>query len=199
MRRFAWLLAAMLLLTGCTGKGSEPAAEGSPAATTGPPMADCSAIAAAPLTDAEPAGEVLPNITLPCLVAGGHVRLTDLRVPIIINLWASWCPPCRKELPAFQRYANRTAGRVQVLGVVTKDDRDAAKSLAADLAVTLPALYDREQLLLKELVAQRLSTMALPVTVFVGANGEVNVYNNVALDDEKLSELAVRYLGPVAR
>ena len=91
------------------------------------------------------------------------------------------------------------SGRVQVLGVVTKDDRDAAKSLAADLAVTLPALYDREQLLLKELVAQRLSTMALPVTVFVGANGEVNVYNNVALDDEKLSELAVRYLGPVAR
>ncbi|WP_173078104.1 TlpA family protein disulfide reductase [Phytohabitans rumicis] len=184
-------LLALLLVAGCSGGGGEPA---QPEAA--PPFADCAAVttppagsgaAAATAGDAQP----LPDVALPCFTGGETVSVRAIRGPAIVNLWGSWCPPCRDELPAFQRFADRAAGKVTVIGVDTRDDRSAATSLATDAGLTYPNLYDpSEQLRIK------LRVTALPATLFVDREGRVrHLYNSTALDDATLATLAARHLG----
>jgi thiol-disulfide isomerase/thioredoxin len=132
----------------------------------------------------------LPDLVLPCFSGGNPVRLADLRGPAVINLWASWCDPCREELPAMQRLADRTAGRLHVVGVDTGDALDAAASFGMDKGVTLPTLYDRDRKL-----ASALGRAALPVTVFVGADGKRYVYDRLPPDDAQLAELVRDHAG----
>jgi hypothetical protein len=63
----------------------------------------------------------LPDIALPCLGGGRDVNLAGLRGPMVVNLWASWCEPCREELPVLQEYAERARRQVRVLGVDFED------------------------------------------------------------------------------
>jgi thiol-disulfide isomerase/thioredoxin len=114
---------------------------------------------------------------------------------VVVNLWASWCDPCRKELPAFERLAQRTAGRLTVLGVVTKDSRSAAASLAEDLGVTFPAVFDADGKLSVELVTRGLATSALPVTLFVKDGAVAYAYQGAALDQATLDKLVADKLG----
>ncbi len=109
-----------------------------------------------------------------------------------MNLWASWCPPCRAELPAIQRYAQRAAGQVAVVGVATLDTRNGASSIIEDLGLTFPVLYDEQGVLLRA-AADR---SALPVTLFVDRDGRIaHVHQVAALTDTTLNQLAGQYLG----
>jgi thiol-disulfide isomerase/thioredoxin len=131
----------------------------------------------------------LPDVELPCFTGAQPVRLADLRGPAVISLWASWCEPCREELPAMQRLADATAGRLTVLGVNTGDGRDAAASFGAAKNVTMPTLYDREQKL-----ASALGRVLLPVTVFVDAAGKRHV-EALPVDPPRLAELVRTHAG----
>lgn len=199
------LVAVAMAVAGCTAK---PVAEPASVATTAAaPFAACGGLTVAPAgagpdttgTNA-PGGapmdkpEPLPAVRLDCFAGGPAVQVRDVRGPALINLWASWCGPCRQELPVFERYARRTAGQVHVIGVDTKDDRETAAALARDLGVTFPTLYDREQRLLFAV-----SRTALPVTLFVDRAGAVRFLHNAeALDDDTLALYAEQYLGVVA-
>jgi thiol-disulfide isomerase/thioredoxin len=133
----------------------------------------------------------LPDLTLPCFGPGDDVRIARLGVPAVINLWASWCGPCRAELPAFQRYAERVGDRLQVVGVNTEDTRTAAQSLVDDLRLRFPMLYDRQGALRKAV-----GKAGLPITLFVNARGQITfLYNAQALDDATLELLAEQHLG----
>jgi thiol-disulfide isomerase/thioredoxin len=139
------------------------------------------------------AAQRLPDLTLPCFRAGNDTRIAHLGSPAIINLWASWCGPCKAELPAFQRYADRAGDRVRVVGVDTRDTRAAGESLADELGLRFPLLYDGEGRLLAAV-----GRTALPVTLFVDALGGITyVYNAQALDDTTLATLAQQHLGLV--
>jgi thiol-disulfide isomerase/thioredoxin len=94
-------------LAGCTAEAQPPAAPASP-------FADC-----AELTPTAGSTGKLPDLTLPCFTGGRPVGLADLRGPAVINLWASWCGPCRTELPAMQRLADQAGDRLRVVGVDT--------------------------------------------------------------------------------
>jgi thiol-disulfide isomerase/thioredoxin len=133
----------------------------------------------------------IPDLTLECFQDGGRVRLTELRRPVILNLWASWCAPCRTELPTLQRFARTAGDQVTVLGVDTGDTRDAGASVLQDTKISYPNLYDeRRQLLVA------VGRGALPVTLFVTADGTVRyLYNSTALDDVTLARLARTHLG----
>lgn len=212
------LLPLLLLVAACTRTASGPAAApvGSPA-----PFADCAALnrppaapsgpsSAGPSSTGGPTGGAgpgnrepapaeastpLPDLRLPCFTGGAPVELAAVRGPAVINLWASWCPPCRKELPAFQRLAGRAGGQLQVVGVDTRDDRDAARSLAVDFGLTFPTLFDPD-----EQLRGRLARNALPITLFVDSAGRIrHVDNTGALDDGSLSALVERHLGVPAR
>ena len=126
---------------------------------------------------------------LPCFTGGQPFRLTDLRGPAVVNLWASWCEPCRTELPVVQRLADRSDGRLHVLGVDVGDGRAAAASFGAGKQVTMPTLYDRERRLLSAL-----GRVTLPVTIFVDAAGRDYVHAE-PVDAAELAELVREHTG----
>ncbi|GLH97775.1 TlpA family protein disulfide reductase [Phytohabitans aurantiacus] len=191
MKRAAFFLVATLLVAGCT-DDPEPPPEPAPA-----PFADCAALTAPPAQataspgPAPAAAAALPDIALPCFTGDATVQVSAIRGPAIVNLWGSWCAPCREELPAFQRFADRAAGKVHVIGIDTHDTREAGGSLAEDLGVTYPNLYDRS-----ERFRIKLSGRPLPLTLFVDQQGKIrHLYNEAALDDATLATLAARHLG----
>jgi cytochrome c biogenesis protein CcmG/thiol:disulfide interchange protein DsbE len=108
---------------------------------------------------------------------------------VVVNLWASWCGPCRDELPVVQRLADRADGRLHVLGVDVGDGREAAASFGAGKQVTMPTLYDRERRLLSAL-----GRVNLPVTIFVDAAGR-NYVHPEPVDARELSELVRAHTG----
>ncbi len=94
-------------------------------------------------------------------------------------------------MPALQRLADRTDGKLRVVGVVTGDSRAAAGSFAADTGVDYPNLDDPKQQLMAAL-----GKIALPVTVLLDAAGSVvHVYNGPALTDAALADLVDSRLG----
>jgi thiol-disulfide isomerase/thioredoxin len=174
-----------LVLTGCQPSTVDSTASG-PAGSCLPPVPSGVDVAAR--------GPLVPDVTLDCLEGGGTVRLRALHRPAIVNLWASWCAPCRTELPAFQAYATRAGGVVTVIGVDTGDTRSAGGGLLHDLKVTYPTLVDDQRRLLVGV-----GRSALPVTLFVDAGGGVRyVYNSAPLDEAAIARLASTYLGVMA-
>jgi thiol-disulfide isomerase/thioredoxin len=131
-------------------------------------------------------------VTLPCFAGGAPVRLDALKRPAVFNLWASWCGPCRAELPVFQRFTDASGGSVEVLGVVTQDTRTAAAAFAEDVSVTFPSVFDADS------TVQRsgLTPVVLPVTLFVDADGHVRHVEAAPIPDlSTLDDLVARYLG----
>lgn len=168
------LLLSALVLAACTGTPESP-----PAAS---PYAACPAPGTGVPTPGQ-AGQLVPDVSLACFADGAPVNLRALGRPAVVNFFASWCAPCRQELPALQRLAD--SGGVLVLGVVTGDTRSAAASLGADLGVTFPAMFDPDKALLS-----RLGRAGLPVTVFLDAGGRVAyLHDQAALTEQTLDQL----------
>lgn len=197
MRRFAYLLVPLLLAAaGCTATADEPERPAPAARPERPsPFADCAPLTVAPAaaspTPAGKAGAQLPDLTLNCFTGGAPVNLRDVKGPAVINVWASWCPPCRKELPAFQRLSERADGRFQVIGVNSRDSRGGAQSIGEDYGVGFPMLLDQG-----DAFQRALERNAFPLTVLVDADGRIRHTDATgALDDARLAALLQRHLG----
>jgi cytochrome c biogenesis protein CcmG/thiol:disulfide interchange protein DsbE len=158
MRRLAVLVAALVLVTGCSSEKQD---------TT--------------------VGTELPDVTLQPLGGGQPVDLAELKGPLVINLWASWCGPCREELPQYQAFAQKYAGRVDVLGVDWQDTRAAqARALVRSTGVTYPLVTDP---------AGRLRAQALPKVILVDRDGKVAHQEYARITSVKMLEgLVQRYL-----
>lgn len=145
-----------------------------------------------------PAGEgpaadaPLPELTLPCLGGSGEVDLASLRGPMVVNLWAQWCGPCREELPYYQQLHERAAGELAVLGVDYQDTRpDWAIDLLRESGVTYPSLADPGG-------ALRLPfrVRGLPGIVFVDEGGSVVAVEYVVVESSaQLAGLVEKHLG----
>ncbi|MER5336467.1 TlpA disulfide reductase family protein [Micromonospora sp. NPDC002717] len=201
-RRLAALLVPVLLAVGgCTaGNGTEeesaPTGRQEAAANRPSPFQDCTALgtppaSGAPASASRGAGQALPDLTLDCFTGGAPVALRELRGPAVVNVWASWCPPCRDELPAFQRLSDRAAGQLRVIGVNSGDSREGAQAIGEDFGIRFPVLVDRG-----ERLKQELRRKAIPLTVFVDGQGNVrHVDSSGTLDDARLAELVRQHLG----
>jgi cytochrome c biogenesis protein CcmG, thiol:disulfide interchange protein DsbE len=86
--------------------------------------------------------ETLPA-ALRSRLADGRLALTELRgYPVVVNFWASWCVPCRKEAPTFHAVAARYAGRVVVVGMDTQDFKSAARKFLRRYDVNYVSVRD---------------------------------------------------------
>jgi cytochrome c biogenesis protein CcmG, thiol:disulfide interchange protein DsbE len=175
------------LLAGCSADGTDPDAP-PPAQAEGPsPFAPCPD----QLEQAVAGGAALPALAFDC-AGGGTLDLARAPgVPTVVNLWGSWCGPCREELPVLQEFADGAGDRVQVLGVISKDGLPQAESFAVDTAVGFPSAFDGEG----ELMAQ-LGLNGLPYTAFLAADGTVahSELGPIASVDE-LRGLVAEHLG----
>jgi cytochrome c biogenesis protein CcmG/thiol:disulfide interchange protein DsbE len=182
--------AAVLLtaaLAGCTAdrnSASPPAASGSSSVST---LTPCPEQAGTPAKGAD----LLPALSFDC-PGGGTLDLTRAPgQPTVLNLWGSWCSPCREELPVLQQFADAAAGQVRVMGVISKDGRPQAESFAADAGVTFPSAFDGDGALMTDL-----GVNALPYTYFLDADGAI-VYTQVGpvASVDELRTLAAQHLG----
>ncbi|WP_336031490.1 TlpA family protein disulfide reductase [Geodermatophilus sp. FMUSA9-8] len=183
-------VAALLVAVALSACGSEPPAPardaGAPVVAVPDAVAGCEAFAADGVTTGGADG--LPALRLPCLTGGGDVALADLGGrPALVNLWASWCGPCREELPLLQAAHDRYGDRVGFLGVNTEDTRPAAVSLLTDLGVTYAQVVDEDKALMTALAVP-----GLPVTLAVAADGRVVDRQVGEVSAERLEELASR-------
>ena len=160
-------LAALLLLgllAGCTSGSARVGGSASTAAAVDPAFQACPA----PSLTAASGSQTLPALSFDCL-GGGRLDLGKAPgVPTVVNLWASWCGPCREELPLVQQLAVAGGDRLHVVGVVSKDGRQQATSLAADAGASFPSAFDGQGDLMT-----RLGLNALPYTYFLAADGSI--------------------------
>ena len=182
-------MAAVLLAIALGGCSSSTADDGPAASTT----AAAGALTECPEQSTEPAqgASVLPALAFDC-PGGGSLDLGRAPgQPTVLNLWGSWCPPCREELPVIQEFADAAAGQVRVMGLISKDGRPQAESFAADAGVVFPNAFDGEGELMTEL-----GLNALPYTYFLDADGalvhtQVGPFESV----DELRGLVAEHLG----
>ncbi|MBA3782132.1 MAG: TlpA family protein disulfide reductase [Nocardioides sp.] len=115
----------------------------------------------------------LPEQSLDAFEADSEpLQLADVRGPAVINFWASWCGPCRAELPVLEQFHQQYAGQVDLIGIDFQDSRtDKAAQLIEQSGVTYPLYEDFDGDLngLGPLPAIR----GLPFTALVNAKGEI--------------------------
>jgi thiol-disulfide isomerase/thioredoxin len=143
-----------LLITGCSGGGLSKANENAFVSGSG------SAVYIK-ASDRKPA----PDLTGATL-DGGKFTLARDRVAVI-NVWASWCSPCRAEAPLFQDFSKRYPS-VQFVGILTRDNLTAARSFVHRFGLTYPSLVD-DSLLTR--FRGTLTANAIPTTLIIDSHG----------------------------
>jgi cytochrome c biogenesis protein CcmG/thiol:disulfide interchange protein DsbE len=86
--------------------------------------------------------------------------------PVVVNFWASWCPPCREETPDLVAAHRRWGDRVQFIGVDLSDDRAGATSFIGEYGVPYPSVFDPTNA-----IAVSYGLFSPPATLFFDANG----------------------------
>lgn len=124
------------------------------------------------LQDDDPLGVVRPRPAPVVSAAGVRTPAQAVQVPgdgpAVVNFFASWCTPCREELPELQRVFAEHGPEVAVVGVDVADNRRKAVALLDAAGAAFPAAYDPDKA-----IAARYAVNGMPTTVFVDAEGRI--------------------------
>ena len=104
--------------------------------------------------------------------------------PVVVNVWASWCAPCRTEMPLLQEAAQSYSGRAVILGVASNDDVASAERFLVDLGVTYPNIFDATGA-----IRARLGLNAYPTTYVFSPDGELKARVTGGLSEQRLAAL----------
>ena len=109
-----------------------------------------------------------PAFRVDSLDGAGELALADYAGrPVALNFWASWCEPCRQEMPALVEFARETPG-MRVVGLATTDEPAASRAFAREYGVEFPLGVDR-----RGNTAATFGVNGLPATVFLDEEGRV--------------------------
>jgi thiol-disulfide isomerase/thioredoxin len=139
-------------------------------------------------------GKEAPDFTL-AIVANGNaanplagtekMHLAETRgKPVVLDFWASWCGPCKKEAPILQRLSEKYAGRVTFAAVNTSDDLDGAIGGSKSFGIRFPVVYDADKS-----VAQRFAVQSLPTLIVIGKDGKIHAVRIGTTDEKELAGL----------
>lgn len=128
-----------------------------------------------------PAAMLAPN--------GQRVDITAFpNKPMVVNFWATWCPPCRSEMPGLVNIANRFAGRVQFLGIAAQSPISDLQRFQELYKIPYPIVLGDDHLM----SAWKAET--LPLTYFLSASGEVVGSHAGAISEDELESTIQRLL-----
>ena len=167
------MLTSGLLLAGCQ-SSPEPQDQTNPTTTNGAPEI----------------GNLAPDFQLDSL-EGDVVSLTGVRGnPIMLNFWATWCPPCRDEMPYLQQiYDEWTSQGLTVLTIDMGEERERVIEFLETYNLSLPTLLDTEQE-----IAQMYNIRAIPTTFFIDRNG---IIQKIKVGSFRNRDEIERYLAPI--
>lgn len=130
-----------------------------------------------------PSAERLPDVDIEPLGGGDAVSLADIDGPAVINLWATWCAPCRAEIPDFEEVHRSRRDEVRFIGINIGEDADRANEFIAEVGATYDQFRDPEGFVVTEL-----RTSAMPVTIVLDADGGMTTRNLGPMDVDDLDE-----------
>jgi thiol-disulfide isomerase/thioredoxin len=173
MKRLSVLFASLLFVTGCTTTTS---------AISKGELVDCSTLD----VDASVQGTQLD-----CLDGSTGIVLEALRGPAVVNVWGSWCGPCKEEMPYFVDFYSKAKDKLVLLGIDVEEAQVSdGRHFVETRGITWPNLYDPDGRTAGVL------GMGVPITYFVDAQG-VTVYKKIGVitSSKELAELTEKYLG----
>jgi thiol-disulfide isomerase/thioredoxin len=173
MKKVLILLLA-LSLTGCSSSTKPVASKGE--------VVDC--------VDVNHVAAKASDTLLNCLVGTEKISVESLRGPLIVNVWGSWCGPCKQEMPYFVDFHHQANGKVQLLGIAVEEAKaQDSKDFIVANGMTWPNLFDAKG------VTRKNFGMGVPVTWFIDEQGTV-VYKHIGVvkSTRELIDLTVKYL-----
>ena len=131
------------------------------------------------------------GIELDCLDGTPGAQLGALKGPMIVNVWGSWCGPCKEEIPFFRSFYEKAKDKVSLVGIdVEESSIEDGRKFVASSGITWPNLYDSDGR------SREYFGMGVPVTWFIAADGTVVGKKIGAVKDEnELITLTNKYLG----
>jgi peroxiredoxin len=125
-------------------------------------------------------------------IDGKHLDVADYKGKVVVvNVWGSWCPPCRAEAANFVKVAKDTASKgVQFVGINTRDtSTEPARAFEKQYGVTYPSLYDPTGKLMLRFKRGTLNPQAIPSTLIIDREGKIAARTLQALTEDKLREM----------
>jgi thiol-disulfide isomerase/thioredoxin len=167
--RIAAGLAAMLMLTACASTGADEQTRS--AGQVGYPNVPRNLTRVAPEQRKE-----LPAVSGPALGSNTTISTQDFRGKVVvINVWGSWCPPCRKEAPDLQAASVETRDVAQFVGITSKDyDPAPAEAFVRSFKISYPSIYDPTGKVLLTFAGE-LPPSAIPSTMIIDRQGRLAV------------------------
>lgn len=104
--------------------------------------------------------------------------------PVVVNIWASWCAPCRTEMPLLQDAAEAFAGRATILGVASNDDPGSAATFLDEIGATYPNVFDPSGE-----IRVALGLTAYPTTYVFGRDGSMLARVDGGISEQRLAGL----------
>lgn len=127
-------------------------------------------------------GALAPDFLLE-QVDGPDLRLSDFRgQPVVLNFWATWCSPCRKEMPQFvEAYDQYTDDGLVIVGLNLQEGETIARNFADDFGMDFPIVIDRDGEM-----RDRYRLLGLPSTYFIGRDGVIrSIFRGPFLEEQR--------------
>jgi thiol-disulfide isomerase/thioredoxin len=171
MKRLA-MAVAVLLLAGCSSPSEKIAGE----------VVSCESILSSATEN---------SIMLDCLDGTDGASINGIKGPAIINVWGSWCGPCKEEMPILRSFYEKAQGKLALIGVdVEEASIEDGREFVENYGITWPNLYDADG------KSRAYFGMGVPVTWFIAADGNV-AYKHIGVikSEKELISMASKYLG----
>ncbi len=117
------------------------------------------------------------------LFSGQTITLKDFagKRPVVINFWASWCPPCREEAPTLAKVSKLYEGRVEFIGIVTNDTQANALAFMKEFGISYDNGIDQDN------IAAKYGITGIPETFWIDKQGQIVDHWIGAIDEANLT------------